>query len=371
MKLVYIANARFPTGKAHGIQIAKMCEALVASGVDLTLVVPRRGKWVDPFLFYRLTHTFEVKRIWAPDFFLKTRFGFLFSALVFAFSSGLYVLFHRNNDVTYSIDIDRISFLGVLCGRRPRVFEMHAPRSKTLLNQIWFNNIEGIMAINETVAKELESNFGALQGKALIAPNGVDLSSYEGLEKNSSRLVLGLPSDAHIVVYTGSAQSWKGIDTIVKAACNLPSLSFYFVGGAQTDIEKLGYSVPSNMHFVGKRDFKEMPLWHTSADILLVTGTQNDEYSYKHTSPMKLFEYMAARRPIVATKTPAIEHVVTEKEVFFHAPDNADDLKCALNAALQNPDEKVYPAYKKAQELSWDNRARKVIQFIKSRTSNL
>ena len=44
MKIYYVANARMPTEKAHGIQIAKMCEALIEAGAKVELIVPRRGR---------------------------------------------------------------------------------------------------------------------------------------------------------------------------------------------------------------------------------------------------------------------------------------------------------------------------------------
>jgi len=59
LKITYIANARFPTGKAHGIQIAKMCEAFTTLGVELELVVPKRARHdsSDIKIFYNLKHT--------------------------------------------------------------------------------------------------------------------------------------------------------------------------------------------------------------------------------------------------------------------------------------------------------------------------
>lgn len=369
LRITYIANVRFPTGKAHGIQIAKMGEAFAGQGADLTLVVPRRGEFADPFAFYGLKTAFTVKRIWGPNIFPRTRLGFLCSTLLFTFSVCVYLFRHHNYDAIYSIDIDHLSFLGVLCGRSPRFFEMHAPRRRTLLNRLWFNNLSGVVTINQTIQAILETNFPALKGNTLVAPNGVDLSRYEGLDRISARKKLGLPEAAKIIVYTGSFQGWKGIETIIKAAKGLEQYHFYFAGGAEKDLKALGFiePIPVNVHFAGKRDFKEMPLWHVAADILLVTGTKTDEYSYYHTSPMKLFEYLAARRPIVASRTPAILQVVSDQEIFFHTPDDAVDLRRALLAAARNPEAKIEAAYCKAQELSWENRARRVVRFIQDR----
>ena len=54
MKLYYIANARIPTEKAHGVQIMKMCEAFVDAGHEVKLIVPKRKNPIqeDPFAYY-------------------------------------------------------------------------------------------------------------------------------------------------------------------------------------------------------------------------------------------------------------------------------------------------------------------------------
>lgn len=41
MRLLYLANARLPTEKAHGYQICKMCEAFARTGAEITLMYPQ------------------------------------------------------------------------------------------------------------------------------------------------------------------------------------------------------------------------------------------------------------------------------------------------------------------------------------------
>ncbi len=53
-KLIYIANARIPTEKAHGLQTMTMCEAFALKGFNLQLILPRRFNSIkeDPFKYY-------------------------------------------------------------------------------------------------------------------------------------------------------------------------------------------------------------------------------------------------------------------------------------------------------------------------------
>lgn len=70
MKLIYIANVRLPTEKAHGIQIMKMCEAFAKNDVDVTLVVPFRiqtneflKKNKNVFDYYLTDNSFKIVRL--------------------------------------------------------------------------------------------------------------------------------------------------------------------------------------------------------------------------------------------------------------------------------------------------------------------
>ena len=364
MKIIYIANFRFPTGKAHGIQIAKMCEAFARAGADLELVVPKKGKNEDPFAFYGIERNFSIKKVWSPSIGVSSHTGFLLSSVIFGLASFFYLLFKKDKGVIYSMDLDPISFVAIPFLRRPYFFDLHGPKKNNIFNCFLFKKIQGIITINEAVKQNLENTFCFLKNKIIVCPNGVDMGKNLIYDKKGAREKLGLDANKKIAVYTGSLQDWKGIETIIDSAKELKDILFYFVGGSKK------VDLPENIRFMGWRDFKEMPLWRVSADVLLVTGTKKNEYSYLHTSPMKLFEYMASKRPIVASRTPAIEQIVSDKEVFFHEPDDSSDLAKQIKLVFENEqlaEEKSGLAYEKSKAYSWDNRAQKILYFMDSK----
>ena len=85
-KIIYITDARLPTEKAHGLQIMKTCEALVRAGNSLTLVTPRRRNSIttDLFSYYKITHSFPVRRLLTLDLIPFGRIGFLVQVCTFA-----------------------------------------------------------------------------------------------------------------------------------------------------------------------------------------------------------------------------------------------------------------------------------------------
>ena len=74
MRLFYIANARIPTEKAHGLQIVKMCEAFARQGIDVELIVPYRRQSAamreveSVWDYYDVTTPFPITRLPSPDF---------------------------------------------------------------------------------------------------------------------------------------------------------------------------------------------------------------------------------------------------------------------------------------------------------------
>ena len=217
----------------------------------------------------------------------------------------------------------------------------------------------------------ISEEFSISKEKIIVHPNGIDLEKFSNLPSpKEARNKLGLPNGEQIALYVGKFYNWKGLGILAETAKKLPGIIFYLVGGSNEELEKVTgiKNWPHNIICAGHRDFKEMPLWLASADVLLVLGTKDNEYSYKHTSPMKLFEYMASERPIVASRTPAIEQIVSENEVEFYKPDDSQSFADAVSNVLENKSKagaSAKSAYEKVKNYSWVKRAKSVLNFVK------
>jgi len=369
MKIAYMAFVRFPTEKAHGIQITKTCESLLNIGAKVELFVPKRVRNImeNPYKFYGISLHFPIQYLHTINIALATRLGFYISGLFFGMAFFLKLLRNRKKYIFYSVDLDPLSFLGLIILKRPYFFEIHGPKKNSFFNRILFKNSAGIIAVSQGVKKELLDNFSFLKNRIIVLPNGVDVYNNSAISVSEACEKLNISKNAHLLVYTGSFQDWKGIETIVRAAHKLSDITFYLVGGDRKELSGIEKNIPKNVFVMGKRKFTEMSLWRAAADVLLVTGTKKDVYSFYHTSPMKLFEYMASGKPIIASRTYAIESIVSEEHVFFHEPDNVDELVKIIKYVLQNPEignRKANEALSLSREYSWDNRAKKILEFI-------
>ena len=132
--LIYLANNRLPTEKAHGLQITQMCEAFAETGYTVTLVAPRRAnppdKRVPLWDYYGVERAFAFRRLPCLDLFRLLpasrvpHAAFLVQTITYVLALGLWLL-PRRPDVFYTRDL----FIGLLIAlTRPRAtlaYEVH------------------------------------------------------------------------------------------------------------------------------------------------------------------------------------------------------------------------------------------------------
>ncbi len=128
MKLYYLANARIPTEKAHGIQIMKMCEAFAYKGIKVELVLPKRKnlafKKINPYNYYGVKKNFKIKKLPCWDLVNKfSPFGLWLEIFSFSLVSFFY-LFFKKSDLIYSRDINSIRWLSFF--KKNIFYEIHS-----------------------------------------------------------------------------------------------------------------------------------------------------------------------------------------------------------------------------------------------------
>jgi glycosyltransferase involved in cell wall biosynthesis len=149
----------------------------------------------------------------------------------------------------------------------------------------------------------------------------------------------------------------------------MPEIDCYVVGGSAEQFREVtGVShVPDNLHIVGECKSKDVPHWLLAADVLLILGTKKNEQSFRYTAPMKVYEYMASERPIVASGTPALRSIIGDGEALFYEPDNAGDLAAQVRAVVgrsRDTGAMIVSAARAAREHSWQKRAARILSHM-------
>jgi glycosyltransferase involved in cell wall biosynthesis len=170
---------------------------------------------------------------------------------------------------------------------------------------------------------------------------------------------------------TGHLYAGRGADTFLTLAKFLARAQFVWVGGRPDDIEKWKQRAESdNVTFTGFIPNRELPLYQSAADVLLmpysrsIMGSSGSADSAAVASPMKMFEYMAAGRAIVSSDLPVIREVLNEKNALFCNPEEVGDWRLAIESLLQDGARRMELGEKARQDVqgyTWVARARRIM----------
>lgn len=377
---------RLFTKKAHGIQIMKTCEALKKEGVDVELWVASSGrnfkqKVEITYGFYGIKSKFPIKPVPVLDFLPQGgKLNFYFRILSFLISCFFVILKSRENFIIYTRD-EIILFLSFFT-KRKMFWESHMTLRSNFLAKSRMRKIAGIIAISDNLKNIISRKYNVDSRKIKVAHDAVDLDKFDNfLSITEARRSLGLPQDKNIVVYAGSIFKQKGIFVLLEAATLLDEKwLFVIVGGNQGDESEKAKKFVSkkglkNVIFKGYVPHKEINTHLAAADILVIPNSNLDERTRLFTSPLKLFEYMASGRPIVASATPTILEVLNDPSTgsgqanaILVEPDNPTALKegfLEISNDKKTAEVLAQNAKKEVENYTWEKRAIKILDFLK------
>jgi glycosyltransferase involved in cell wall biosynthesis len=149
---------------------------------------------------------------------------------------------------------------------------------------------------------------------------------------------LGLPADQPVILYSGTFEAYQGLPELIAAIplvrAQVPTATFVLVGAdranglaTQADVELLVRS--GALRIVERQPRSEMAAYLAMADVLV------SPRAYGGNLPLKIFDYLAAGRPIVATDIPTHRTVLTEDRAVL-VPPRTDALAAGILALLQD-----------------------------------
>jgi len=395
LNLAYITNTRIPSERANSVQTAQMCAAFAALGAQVTLYHPDRRNLpeftnTNLWDYYGLPRSFKQYRVPCVDWFHLSggrlwleRPIFLLQTFTFALSL-LATLVHAPADVYYSRDPFVLALLVVALpgARRRMVFEAHTfPTTKAARTfRRWaLSRVRGTVTISHALER-LYVGLGLPPQTVTTAPDGVDVSRFSPpfaphRSKAEARTALGLPLDKKLVIYTGGLYRGRGLEELIVAAKNLEA-ELVIVGGKEAEaMARLkAYAAEqgaANVRFEGHHPPTDIPTYLAAADILAMPYSRRTVAPGGVTtdwmSPLKMFEYMAAARPILASDLPALREVLRDREnALLVEPDNAGALADGLCCLLNDPafaDRLAAQAQRDVEAYTWENRARGILDF--------
>ena len=337
MKLVYLAQSEVPSQTANSVHVMKMCDAFAAQGVETSLWLPGWRSEVDTaqaYEFYGVQRRFQLR--WLPVI------PWLKSSYAYAWQVWVHLVFGKQQaDLVFSRSL--LGAAAALLAGRELVLEVHEPmRHSGRLQGLMFDWIVRHKRFRKLVVithalKDWHLQHNLLpEALILVAPDGADVPlelEPQVLGSGQIRLQLG---------YVGSLHQGKGVELLLPLAKALPEVDVHVVGGSGEQLQawKCRAEGISNMHFHGFMKPAQAHGFMLGMDALLapnqrvVKGVGGSDIG-RWTSPLKIFEYMAARRPILASDLPVLREVLDDGRNCLLADAENVDAWCANVHRLQ------------------------------------
>ena len=368
MKIHYHSGATLPSSAAKAVHVMKMCRALAAQGHDVTLFGKGSKAVPDTDVF---------KRYGVDENFLLKRAGNLTVPGV----SGLWRIWQNRQkvmrtgqpDLAYGRDP-----LGLLFSTKtdtPVIYEAHqipAMRShKWALRKLMQRpGFSGLVAISAALKQDLLHEYPQLKpDQILVAHDGADCPA-----SRSDPSDIGGRANVPRIGYTGSLHPGKGAEIMCEMAKQMPHIDVHICGGTEGQIAELKNAYEQkNLYFHGHVDHGDLPGYLTAFDV--VCAPYQREVRIKSgadisrwISPMKLFEYMAAQKPIICSDLPVIREILTsDANAVLVAPDDIRGWCAAADELISKPDYAQKLARKGYEDLeslyTWDKRAQSILAF--------
>lgn len=368
MRILYISQGNIPSKYAHTFQAMKMAEAFARCGTSVEMVTGRglikgRGNELDPYQWYGVEPVFPItslpvrRRLPVPIVFGDTR--------KFARFASFYARYKRP-DLVYTRSL-RSARICVKLGMKT-VLETHEEPERLAILRGAFakRKFLGLVTVTNYLKKEyIEAGFP--EDKIFVWPDAVDMKRFSNPPHHQSlRQQLGLPTHRRLVVYCGHFYEKKGVPCLIEGAKRLAEAEFCLVGGWPEDIQQMKKiaGTAQNITFTGFVPNQMVPHYLSAADVLVLPNSAKSDHA-KATSPLKLFEYMAARKPMVATRIPAFEGLLRDRgNCFLVEPDSPMALANGIREAIDKRSlaQKIaQQAFREVQSYTWDQRAAAVL----------
>lgn len=315
MKIIYIASSKLPSREANSIHVMKMCRAFASNGFSTSLVAPKYAALrsihdADIFRFYGVDRIFRLIRL--------RRYTMPGAGIVFGLMAAITAK-NRKPDTVYARSLVG-AFFSALLGLSV-VFETHTPLSRYSLHERMMfsvitstNRLRRIVVISEYLKK-------AYLSLPSVSNNNIEvIVASDAADRLVTSDCNGMPTfqnDRFRIGYIGHLYPGRGIELIEELASMNNWADFHIVGGTDKDIEYWCQRLKGqeNVFLHGFVSPAMVECYRRQFDILIapyqsVVSIAGKGDTAKWMSPLKIFEYMSAEKPIICSDVPVIREVL-------------------------------------------------------------
>ena len=359
-KIIYIAEFSLPNMSAYAVHVLKICDSFSHNN-KVELLIPFCS---NSYNFKKIQNDYLLKN----NFKIKSMFNSKVKNNIFHRVLFSLKIFNYFKKIKFNMIITRAIIPSLILSflNHKNILELHSEitgLSKHLFKLINLKRINKnlkFIVLNSKLIKILQIK----SNKICILEDAVEINDFS--KRNFKTKLLQC-------AYSGSFAKGKGLETIYAIANKAPKIEFHIFGNINTlDESLLKKKVPKNVKFMGFFNYKTICKTLPKYKILLMPYQKKvgvlikkiDVSSYF--SPLKLFEYMASGRIIIASDLGVYKNILKNKHNSITlSPKNINKWVKMINAILRS--EKYNHlgnnAKKDVKKYSWNNRANKIIAF--------
>jgi glycosyltransferase involved in cell wall biosynthesis len=366
-KCLLIYEGRLGSARADSTYVLENAEVF-SKIVDVELLVSKRHNWSVPAEISQRFKVVELGKPFNPKNIIQSILGQLrFGIAVRNFvkrsrfkNSKSFIIFHDWWPLQAFHFFSRRS-------NSILVLEVHNQIPLNMWLMTLFNHIDLFIATNSHKFNELRNR---VKGKVILERNCVRPSRYLKqnlhIDPTLSSLISQIRAKFHYVIgYTGSFGPEKNPSLLFDLPQYFPDIAFVYVGKVSPN-RKEGFRRISNLFMLEPIDIKSIPAFQLSCDILLVTLSAESEVSTKYTSTMKLLEYIAAQKPIVAPTLPSIMDMLSEEEFYGYEANSIESAKQVVGhliGSLSQNKSIRKPLAERLEQYNWDKRNQRILKY--------
>ncbi|NLN44170.1 MAG: glycosyltransferase family 4 protein [Methanosarcina sp.] len=256
-------------------------------------------------------------------------------------------------------------------------FSVHA-RLKLFILKKALGFSDSIIAVTPGIKANLEEVYNIPGEKIVVVSNGANTSLFKPMEQETCRKTLGMDLETPYICFVGNLAPWQGVEYLVQAAPSIlskfPECRFLIVGDGimKNDLLELcrELGVEDRFIFTGVIAYDRVPLYINASDICTAPFifARNSKIGL---SPLKLYEYMACGKPVIASSIKGVSDALEASGGGIHVlPENPDALAEGILKLLEYPDLRMKMGSKGlsyvTENYSWYSVAKKVNEVCKS-----
>jgi glycosyltransferase involved in cell wall biosynthesis len=241
--------------------------------------------------------------------------------------------------------------------------------ARAIERRVWSSS-DGMLAVSDELAA-IGIEQGADASRVHVLPNGVDVTRFVPRDGAADRMrrehELG---SGPVIGFVGSLKAWHGTDVLLDAFATLvprwPAARLLVVGDGPTadDLRRRAESlgIATAVRFTGAVEHARVPDLIAAMDVTAAPYLPSTDFYF---SPIKIYEYLAAGKPVVASHLGQIAALVRDDLVRAAEPGDATSLATALEAVLAAPEAAQEQAARGRdcvlRERTWEANARRAL----------